>query len=91
VHDLDDAALTRTVLEEMDTILGLKANPAFSKVYRWLKGMPSSPWATWTAWPSSTHGQSAPGLHLIGCSYKGIGIGDCVHESQIAAEKILKS
>jgi protoporphyrinogen/coproporphyrinogen III oxidase len=31
-----------------------------------------------------------PGLHLIGCSYKGIGIGDCVHEAQIAAEKILK-
>lgn len=32
-----------------------------------------------------------PGLHLIGCSYKGIGIGDCVHEAQIAAEKILKN
>jgi oxygen-dependent protoporphyrinogen oxidase len=31
-----------------------------------------------------------PGLHLIGCSYKGIGIGDCVHEAQIAAERILK-
>jgi oxygen-dependent protoporphyrinogen oxidase len=31
-----------------------------------------------------------PGLHLIGCSYKGIGIGDCVHQAQVAAQKILQ-
>ena len=92
VHDLDDAGMVRMVLEELDTVLGLKANALFSKVYRWYKGM-----------PKYTVGHldqiavldrmlaSHPGLHLIGCSYKGIGIGDCVHEAQIAAEKILKS
>ncbi len=92
VHDLDDAALTRTVLEEMDTILGLKANPAFSKVYRWLKGMPKFTVGHLDRMALLDRMVSLhPGLHLIGCSYKGIGIGDCVHEAQIAAEKILKS
>jgi oxygen-dependent protoporphyrinogen oxidase len=92
VHELDDAAMTRMVLEELDVILGIKANAQFSKVYRWYKGM-----------PKYTVGHldriavldrvlaKHAGLHLIGCSYKGIGIGDCVHEAQIAAERVLKS
>jgi len=92
VHELDDAGMVRMVLEELDTILGLKANPQFSKVYRWYRGMPKYTVGHLDRIALldrmlSTH----PGLHLIGCSYKGIGIGDCVHEAQIAAEKILKS
>ncbi len=92
VHELDDAGMVGMVLEELDTVLGLKASPRFSKVYRWYKGMPK--------YTVGHLEQIAvldrmlarhPGLHLIGCSYKGIGIGDCVHEAQIAAEKILKS
>ncbi len=92
VHDLDDAGMTNMVLEELDTILGIKANPAFSKIYRWYKGMPKYTVGhldriTVLDRIMTTH----PGLHLIGCSYKGIGIGDCVHEAQIAAERILKN
>lgn len=91
VHDLDDAGMVRTALEELDTIIGIKAVPEFTKVYRWFKGM-----------PKYTVGHldrmavldrilaSRPGLHLIGCSYKGIGIGDCIHNAQVAAEKILQ-
>jgi oxygen-dependent protoporphyrinogen oxidase len=91
VRDLDDAGMVKMVLEELDGILGLRADAQFSKVYRWHRGM-----------PKYTVGHLDrialldrmvglhPGLHLIGCSYKGIGIGDCVHEAQIAAEKILK-
>jgi protoporphyrinogen/coproporphyrinogen III oxidase len=91
VHDLDDSGMVRMVQEELDAIVGLKANAQFSKVYRWNKGMPKYTVGhldriTLLDRTLSTH----PGLHLIGCSYKGIGIGDCVHEAQIAAEKILK-
>ncbi len=92
VHELDDEGMVRMVLEELDTVLGLKASPRFSKVYRWYKGMPKYTVGHLEQIAVldrmlATH----PGLHLIGCSYKGIGIGDCVHEAQIAAEKILKS
>jgi oxygen-dependent protoporphyrinogen oxidase len=91
VHELDDAGMVRMVLEELDTVLGLKASARFSKVYRWYKGMPKYTVGHLEQIAVldrmlATH----PGLHLIGCSYKGIGIGDCVHEAQIAAEKILK-
>jgi oxygen-dependent protoporphyrinogen oxidase len=92
VRELDDAGMVRMVLEELDTVLGLKANALFSKVYRWYKGMPKYTVGHLEQIAVldrmlATH----QGLHLIGCSYKGIGIGDCVHEAQIAAEKILKS
>ena len=91
VHELDEAGLVKTVLEELDAIVGIKAEARFSKVYRWVKGMPKYTVGhldrvSLIDRVLSTH----PGLHLIGCSYKGIGIGDCVHEAQIAAEKILK-
>jgi len=91
VHDLDDSGMVKMVQEELDAIVGLKANAHFSKVYRWNKGMPKYTVGhldriTLLDRTLSTH----PGLHLLGCSYKGIGIGDCVHEAQVAAEKILK-
>jgi len=91
VHELDDAGMTKMVLEELDVVLGLKANAQFSKVYRWFKGMPKYTVGHLDRITLLDRMLSAhPGLHLIGCSYKGIGIGDCVHEAQIAAEKILK-
>jgi len=92
VTELDDAGMVKMVLEELDTILGIKANAQFSKVYRWHKGMPKYTVGHLDRISMLDRTLSAhSGLHLIGCSYKGIGIGDCVHEAQIAAEKILKS
>ncbi len=91
VRELDDAGMTQMVLEELDGILGLKANPQFSKIYRWHKGMPKYTVGHMDRIGLMDRSLSLhPGLHLIGCSYKGIGLGDCVHEAQIAAEKILK-
>ncbi len=91
VHDLDDAGMTKMVLEELDTIVGLTANAQFSKVYRWYKGMPKYTVGHLDRVALLDRTLSGhPGLHLIGCSYKGIGIGDCVHEAQVAAERILK-
>jgi protoporphyrinogen/coproporphyrinogen III oxidase len=91
VQELDDVGMVRMVLEEFDSILGLKANPQFSKVYRWFKGMPKYVVGHLDRIAVLDRTlASHPGLHLIGCSYKGIGIGDCIHQAQIAAEKILK-
>lgn len=92
VHDLDDAGMVNMMLEELDGIVGIKAKAQFSKVYRWHKGMPKYTVGHLDRIALLDRMLSLhPGLHLIGCSYKGIGIGDCVHEAQIAAEKILKS
>jgi oxygen-dependent protoporphyrinogen oxidase len=91
VNEFDDAGLVKTVLEELDTIVGIKADARFSKVYRWYRGMPK--YTVGHLDRISVIDRTVamhPGLHLIGCSYKGIGIGDCVHEAQIAAERVLK-
>jgi protoporphyrinogen/coproporphyrinogen III oxidase len=91
VNDFDDASMVNMMLEELDGIVGLKANAQFSKVYRWHKGMPKYTVGHLNRIALLDRMLSIhPGLHLIGCSYKGIGIGDCIHEAQIAAEKILK-
>ena len=92
VQELDDAGMVKMVLEELDTIVGIKANAQFSRVYRWFKGMPKYTVGHLNRVSALDRTISMhPGLHLIGCSYKGIGIGDCIHEAQIAAEKILQS
>lgn len=91
VSELDDTGMVNMVIEELSGILGLKADPKLTKVYRWFKGMPKYTVGhldrmTVLDRTLAVH----PGLHLIGCSYKGIGIGDCVHQAQVAAERILQ-
>ena len=91
VHDLDDDGMVAMVKEEFDAVLGLTADAKFSRVYRWYKGMPKYTVGHLERIAQLDRTLSVhPGLHLVGCSYKGIGIGDCVHEAQVAAEKILK-
>jgi len=91
VHDLDDAGMVKMVLDELDAILGLRAHAQFSKVFRWFKGMPKYTVGHLDRISVLDRTLSMhPGLHLIGCSYKGIGIGDCVHQAQVAAQKILQ-
>ena len=91
VHELDDAGMVAMIKDEFDAVLGLKADAMFSRVYRWYKGMPKYTVGHLDRISHLDRILSVhSGLHLIGCSYKGIGIGDCIHEAQIAAEKILK-
>jgi oxygen-dependent protoporphyrinogen oxidase len=92
VRNLDDADMVNMMLEELEGIVGIKAPAQFSKVYRWHKGMPKYTVGHLDRIALLDRMLSLhPGLHVIGCSYKGIGIGDCIHEAQIAAERILKS
>ncbi len=91
VHELDDAGMVKTALEELDAILGIKSNPVFTRIYRWHKSMPKFTVGHQDRIAVIDHMLSAyPGLHLIGCSYKDIGIGGCVHYAQVASEKILQ-
>jgi oxygen-dependent protoporphyrinogen oxidase len=92
VYGLDDEAMIRTVLEELDAIVGLKAEPQFSKIYRWNRAMPKYTVGHMDRMAVlDREVERYPGLHLIGCSYRGIGIGGCVQEAQVAAERLLKS
>lgn len=91
VHELDDKDLIRTVLEELSVITGLRAEPKIGKIYRWFQAMPRYTVGHLSRMEElEKEAARYPGLHLIGCSYRGIGIGDCIHNAQIAADKILE-
>lgn len=86
---LGDSELLGIVLEELKEIVGLAVKPVFFKVYRWFKGMPK-----YTVGHleriAAIDGKlkEHKGLFLIGCSYRGIGIGDCVKSGFDAASAI---
>lgn len=87
--DRDDEELTDMVLEELRVIAGIDAKPTFSRIYRWRKSMPKYTVGhldRLTGIEDRLRGH--PGLHLIGCSYRGIGIGDCVKSGFDAAARI---
>ena len=88
---LADEDLLPIVLQELKEIAGIGAQPTFSKVYRWEKSMPRYTVGHLDRVAAMDEALKAfPGLYLIGSSYRGIGIGDCVKSGFEAAEAVLK-
>jgi protoporphyrinogen/coproporphyrinogen III oxidase len=86
---LNDNELLAIVLDELSVMIGIKAEPSFFKVYRWFKGMPKytvGHLERVAAIDEKLKGHR--GLFLIGCSYRGIGIGDCAKSGFDAAAAI---
>ncbi len=88
VWSLSDDEIVDVVRDELGQILGLRAEPLFTRVYRWKAAM-------------AQYGvghlerlerieklrQQVPGLALAGNGYRGIGVPDCVRSGQEAAKK----
>ncbi len=88
----EDEKLVGIILDELRSIAGISARPLFFRVYRWIKGMPKYTVGHLErlAKIDALKAQH-PGLHLIGCSYRGIGIGDCVKSGFDAAAAIAQA
>lgn len=86
---LPDGELVSVLRGELKAIAGIDAEPALVKIYRWHRSMPKYTVGHLDRIAAIDAGLRAhPGLHLIGCSYKGIGIGDCVRSGFDAAASI---
>jgi oxygen-dependent protoporphyrinogen oxidase len=88
--DLDDARLTTIVREELADILGVRATPLFTRIFRWPDGYPQYDIghlervaAIEAALPS--------GMTVAGSSYRGVGVPDCIHQGELAAAKIIET
>jgi oxygen-dependent protoporphyrinogen oxidase len=89
--DLADEELTGIVCGELRAIAGIAATPRFRKIYRWKKSMPKYTVGHLDRLARIDHQLGLhPGLHLIGCSYRGIGIGDCVKSGFDAAARMVE-
>lgn len=88
--DESDEKLTNIVREELKDIAKIHANPIFTKVYRWYKGMPKYTVGHLDRIAEIDNSlKKYKGIYLIGCSYKGIGIGDCVKSGFDTAKTVI--
>lgn len=85
----DEAGLRELAQEELALTLGITAPPVFARVFYWERAMPQYN----LGHPARLERidaaiQRFPGLALAGNGYRGIGIPDCIHSGEIAAERI---
>lgn len=88
----DDAALIAAARQELQSILGIGADPVVAKVFRWNKANPQYHVGHLDR-IAEIEKQAArhPGLFLAGAAYRGVGIPDCIHQGMETAEKIFQT
>jgi oxygen-dependent protoporphyrinogen oxidase len=88
----DDAGLLSIAREELRLTLGITADPLLERIYRWEKAMPQYHLGHLERLVRIENGLAAfPGLALAGNAYQGIGIPDCIHSGEEAAERVLSA
>jgi oxygen-dependent protoporphyrinogen oxidase len=87
-----DFALESTMRDELEQILGLRAQPLAVRVYRWRAAM-----AQYTVGHKRRMAtvraavENLPGLALAGNGYEGIGVPDCIRTGRAAVVSVLAS
>jgi oxygen-dependent protoporphyrinogen oxidase len=92
VWQLSDNRIVGIVRNELQQILGLRAEPLFARVHRWKSAMAQYEVGHLERLDRIDHlRQKVPGLALAGNGYRGIGVPDCVRSGQDAVKQILAS
>jgi protoporphyrinogen/coproporphyrinogen III oxidase len=88
----DDVALAAMVRDELRTMMGLRAEPVLTRVYRWEKANPQYD-VGHQARIAEIDARLAkmPGLHVAGGAYHGLGIPDCIENGARVAARILRT
>jgi len=86
---LDDEELLSAIKSDLEDTMGITAEPEFVRIFRHRKAIPQY---------NLGHGKVVKaleekmeehrGLFITGNAYRGVGINDCVHQSQITAERV---
>jgi oxygen-dependent protoporphyrinogen oxidase len=87
-----DDELVRIVLSELREILGVRGEPRFTIVSRHVRAMPQYHVGHLDRIRRIEQSIAAqPRLALAGNAYAGVGIPDCIHSGQLAAERVFSS
>ena len=90
VWPLADDHIIGIVRNELQQILGLRAEPLFARVYKWKSAMAQYGVGHLDRLDRIERlRQQLPGLALAGNAYRGIGVPDCIRSGRDAAEKLL--
>jgi oxygen-dependent protoporphyrinogen oxidase len=86
----DDETLVARARDELRAALGVSATPVLSRLHRWPASMPQYRVGHLTRVETIEHCVAAlPGLTLAGAAYRGVGLADCIHSGESAAERTL--
>ncbi len=85
-----DAEIIANVRADLSDLAGVQAEPLLARVFRWNKGNAQYDVGHLER-VRQMHALCAefPGLYLTGSAYEGIGVPDCIHQGQQAAEKAI--
>jgi protoporphyrinogen/coproporphyrinogen III oxidase len=87
--ELDEAMLVRTVRDELRALLGITADPMLVRVERYRRAMPQYAVGHLDRVDAIEARVAAlPGLALAGAAYRGVGIPDCIHSGERAADAL---
>ncbi len=91
LYDQDDREMETSVRQEFASLLGIRAEPVFSRIYRHPRSMPQYEVGHLELIRRIEERlKQFPGLELAGNAYRGVGIADCIHSGEEAAERILR-
>jgi oxygen-dependent protoporphyrinogen oxidase len=89
IWQLSDDQIVAIVRTELQQILGLRAEPIFTRVFKWKSAMAQYGVGHLERLERIEHlRQQLPGLALAGNAYRGIGVPDCVRSGRNAAELV---
>ena len=75
--------------KELKDILGLTAEPAFARAFRWDRAMAQYETVHLDCVAEMENFiAQMPGFHIIGNSFHGIGVPDCIKSARLAVEQI---
>lgn len=87
-----DDELKVLVQQELEGILGVTGKPDFSIVSRWMRSMPQYHVGHLDLVATIDRELAGfPKLALAGSAYHGVGIPDCIHSGELAAERVFAS
>ena len=90
VVEMPDEALVRAVREDLAHVMGLTAEPLFTRIHRWRKGRPQFDVGHLDRLAKmETLAEELPGLYLTGSAYRGSSVPDCVRQAMETADRIL--
>lgn len=92
IVDEEDETIVKKVLHDLQKVMGLQKDkkPLFSYVRRWHQAMPQYVVGhrQWLAHLRRHLASEWPGVHLVGASYDGLAIPDCISQGKRAAEEL---
>ena len=83
----DDDFLTLIAQQELQSIMGIDAEPVFHRIFRWFRSNPQYDIGHLDR-VAAIEAALPAGLYVTGSPYRGVGIPDCVHQSQLTAAKL---